>query len=606
MRIDDASAVDVAYVDYGMYPDITVHPCDTSVSGCVRESAVHLPTINKPIKATKCSIDSFLEYEPKPIVQELKIDFSNVIEGKDEWSVEDKISQNVLRRLLDHILLRSFIILLLLGSCIAISCQTDPAILESYAMFFATFEQILVTIFLWEMLLKWYYGFWLFWKDGWNIADFFVTSALFMGSTLSSTRNHEIFYVLRVLRALRMVRSLAAIQGLAIMVQVIVQSVSDMANIIFLLILITLVFAVFGVIIFSTNVPESFGSLEKAMYSLFICITQDGWVQIYEEFVLRDGVIMYWGALYLFTFIIGAAFIFANIMVAAVTSNLEEAILEQEEKKHILADESGLLTEFRARHTGMQAANNLENLTQGRDKKGQQQCQCEEFGSLLLVAYCLPGNACAILNWLPGRHWTLQPTGPYQALPDHWEAVFHARPASMKLQSSQSILGSCQPADLKVLPQDESESSPRLDLIHLNVCMKQINMAHKQQPMKYSSLENLNLTTYEEFCLVLEAIQRNLQYYKQIRHELNSIVKELRDILFNRDQQKQIMHHERRIMDMTEALLTNDMPTFKKKEMLSNLLTMEKVRSPTASSIFSRSSDNPLVSAHILRHLPDN
>ncbi|GCB78085.1 hypothetical protein scyTo_0017700 [Scyliorhinus torazame] len=161
-------------------------------------------------------------------------------------------------------------------------------------------------------------------------------------------------------------------------------------------------------------------------------------------------------------------------MVAAVTSNLEQAMLEQEEKKHTVADDSRLLIELK----------------------------------------------------------------------------------------------------------DESDSGLRLDLIHVQECMKQITTARKQQPMKYSSLENLNLTTYEEFCLVLEAIQRNLQYYKQIRLELNSIVKELRDILFNREQQKQIMHHEKRIMDMTEALLTNDMPTFKKKEMLSNMLIMEKVKIP--------------------------
>ncbi|XP_048468969.1 cation channel sperm-associated protein 4 isoform X3 [Rhincodon typus] len=441
--------------------------------------------------------------EPRIVIKDLKVNFNDIIEGKDEWSVQDKISQRVLRRLLDHIALRSFIIALLIGSCIAISCQTDPAISETYSMFFAIFEQVLVTIFLWEMLLKWYYGFWIFWKDGWNIADFLVTSALFIGSTTSFMRNHELFYVLRVLRPLRMVRSLAAIQGLAIMVQVIIQSVSDMANIIFLLILITLVFAVFGVIIFSTEVPESFGSLERAMYSLFICITQDGWVQIYEEFVQKDGAIMYWGALYLFIFIIGASFICANIMVAAVTSNLEQAMLEQKEKRHTLTDDSTLLAELK----------------------------------------------------------------------------------------------------------DEGESGPKMPLIHVQDCIRQITMAHKQQPMKYSSLENLNLTTYEEFCLVLEAIQRNIHYYKQIRLELNSIVKELRDLLFNREQQKQIMHHEKRILDMTEALLTNDMPTFKKKEMLSNMI-MEKVRrvnnSNTVSSVYSRGSEIPQTSSHFIRHVPDN
>ncbi|XP_051892684.1 cation channel sperm-associated protein 4-like [Pristis pectinata] len=407
---------------------------------------------------------------PKIPVKELKVDFNDIIEGKDEWSVEDKISQHILRNLLDHILLRSFIIALLIGSCVSISCQTDPAILQKYSTIFVTFEQVVVTIFLWEMLLKWYYGFWIFWKDGWNIADFIVTSTLFVGSTLSSS--NEIFYVLRVLRALRMVRSMAAIKGLAIMVQVIVQSVSDMANVIFLLILIILVFAVFGVIIFSTHIPDAFGSLDKAMYTLFVCITQDGWVQIYEKFKKYNGVMMYWGGVYLFMFIIGASFIFANIMVAAVTSNLEQAMTKQEEKRHTLTGGSGLMSELK----------------------------------------------------------------------------------------------------------DETMTSPEMDLVHVKDCIKQIIIAHKQQPLKYSSLENLSISTYEEFCLVLEAIQRNIVNYKQIRVELNSIVKEMREMFFNREQQKSFMHNEKRIMEFTQALLASDISAFRKREMLSNILVSEKVK----------------------------
>lgn len=55
---------------------------------------------------------------------------------------------------------------------------------------------------------------------------------------------------------------------------------------------------------------------------------------------------MYWGALYLFIFIIGASFIFANIMVAAVTSNLEQAIMQkQEEQRHTLTGGSGIISE---------------------------------------------------------------------------------------------------------------------------------------------------------------------------------------------------------------------------------------------------------------------
>ncbi|XP_055512393.1 cation channel sperm-associated protein 4-like [Leucoraja erinacea] len=437
---------------------------------------------------------------PKVAVKELKLDFNDIIVGKDQWSVEDKVSQHILRNLLDHILMRSFIIALLIGSCISISCQTNPVILERYFVIFVTFEQVVATIFFWEMLLKWYYGFWIFWKDGWNIADFMVTSTLFLGSTLSSS--NQIFYVLRVLRALRMVRSLAAIQGLAIMVQVIVQSVYDMANVIFLLILITLVFAVFGVILFSSHVPESFGSLEKAMYSLFVCITQDGWVQIYEQFQAEDGVMMYWGALYLFIFIIGASFIFANIMVAAVTSNLEQAIMQkQEEARHTLTGGSGIISELK----------------------------------------------------------------------------------------------------------DEHDSSSDMDLVHVKECIKQIIIAHKQQPLKYSSLENLSISTYEEFCMVLEAIQINIVKYKIIRSEINSIVKDMRELYFNREQQKHIIHNEKKILEVSQGQLLPDIGAFRKREMLSTILSNEKsfkVSQIPRDNMYQRMQD--ISSTRLLRRLPDN
>lgn len=44
------------------------------------------------------------------------------------------------------------------------------------------------------------------------------------------------------------------------------------------------VFSVFGVMLFGNLVPEHFGNLGKALYSLFICLTQDGWMNIYEDF----------------------------------------------------------------------------------------------------------------------------------------------------------------------------------------------------------------------------------------------------------------------------------------------------------------------------------
>ena len=42
-------------------------------------------------------------------------------------------------------------------------------------------DQCLMTIFVCEILVKWYHGFFMFWKMGWNVLDFFIVVALLLG-----------------------------------------------------------------------------------------------------------------------------------------------------------------------------------------------------------------------------------------------------------------------------------------------------------------------------------------------------------------------------------------------------------------------------------------
>ena len=56
------------------------------------------------------------------------------------------------------------------------------------------------------------------------------------------------------------------------------------------------------------------------MFSLFICVTQDGWMGITQELNSCGYSIL--GAIYLLIFITIGAFIFANLVVAVVVTNL--------------------------------------------------------------------------------------------------------------------------------------------------------------------------------------------------------------------------------------------------------------------------------------------
>lgn len=114
-----------------------------------------------------------------------------------------------------------------------------------------------------------------------------------------------------------------------------------------LLLICVFIFGVFGNSTFGGGCPRHFGSIEtstvpsqifcnsgledcmylfsSAMFSLFICMTQDGWLRIVDELDQCGHDIL--GPIYLVVFITIGAFIFANLVVAVVVTNLVQILL---------------------------------------------------------------------------------------------------------------------------------------------------------------------------------------------------------------------------------------------------------------------------------------
>ncbi|KAM6959191.1 cation channel sperm-associated protein 4-like [Aplochiton taeniatus] len=258
----------------------------------------------------------------------------DITQTQDDSDAENFLSQVLVGALLENILFRLLIMVVVVSNCLIIALQTNSVIAKQYDIPFSVFEQIILTVFVWEILVKWYYGFNIFWKNAWNILDCCVTTALIMAPLLFPDDDTSVLKIIRVIRVIRSVRGFASMQGVSMMVQVIVQSIPDMANIFLLLIIIMLIFAVFGVTLFSAAVPSAFGDLSYALYTLFICITQDGWMAIYREFDDGEEGLKYGASLYFFVFLTGGAFIFANLLVAVVTTNLEICMADRDEKNN--------------------------------------------------------------------------------------------------------------------------------------------------------------------------------------------------------------------------------------------------------------------------------
>ncbi|KAJ8042748.1 Cation channel sperm-associated protein 4 [Holothuria leucospilota] len=261
--------------------------------------------------------------------EEVVEDFKDVVDQDDE-RVEEVVSQELVGQMVEGTAFRFFILGVIVINCILIGLGTNEKLSEDYSWLFTIFDYTVLTIFTVELLLKWFSGFFIYWRVGWNVLDFFIILTLLMGPTLTFLGSSRILRILRVIRAFRSLRSVSALTGLSVVVQTIFQSIPDMTNIVLLLIIVMIVLSVAGVSLFGKDFPLFFGDLGAAMFSLFICVTQDGWMGIYEEFQNTSHYIT--GGIYFIVCVVIGAFVFANLVVAVVVTNLDKAMKEVKEE----------------------------------------------------------------------------------------------------------------------------------------------------------------------------------------------------------------------------------------------------------------------------------
>uniref|UniRef100_A0A8D0GSC8 Cation channel sperm associated 4 n=1 Tax=Sphenodon punctatus TaxID=8508 RepID=A0A8D0GSC8_SPHPU len=373
---------------------------------------------------------------------------------QDDWDVEEFVSKICMGRFLNHPAYKFVLAALIITNAIIIASRTESHIDEKYFGLFSAIDNIVLTVLICEVLLNWYNGFFMYWKDGWNIINFFIVMYLIIGPFITLLNDPKVF---RILRVMRLMQVCTLVEGLARMIRVILKSIPYMANIMILLFVIMLVFSVFGVTLFGSLVPMHFGNLGTALYSLFICITQDGWVAIYDAFQGEGLALEIGGAIYFFIFLTCGAFFCTNLLVAVVTTNLEQS----------------------------------------------------------MIAYAEENK--------------------------------------------------------------DDDMAPDQNLVHVKKVIQETDMMHHQEPLSYGNLGNLTEATCDDFCLVLEAIQENLKQYQEIREELNTIVQEVRSIRFNKEQEQEIILRNIRGANLSDSLLNNEVASGRSGDILSTLMTLEKV-----------------------------
>lgn len=244
-----------------------------------------------------------------------------------------------------------FILALILLNAVVLGLETSPAIMAQYGPVLMLADQIMLAIFVVELLLRIAAYRLAFFRDAWSLFDLaVVTIALIPASGPLA--------VLRSLRVLRVLRVLSIVPSMRRVVSALLGSIPGLASIAMVLVLIYYVFAVIATKLFGGVFPEWFGSIGASFYTLFQIMTLESWSMGIARPVMEQ---FPYGWLFFVPFILIATFTMLNLFIAIIVNTMqtfsdqdhaaeraEDQRLEAEHQQRILAELQAIRTELAA------------------------------------------------------------------------------------------------------------------------------------------------------------------------------------------------------------------------------------------------------------------
>ncbi len=222
---------------------------------------------------------------------------------------------------------QQLIITLIVMNAIILGMQTSNELLTSIGGMLHIADQVILIVFVIELLVKIYAQGIGFFRRAWNNFDFFV-----VGIALVPASGPLV--VLRALRVLRVLRMLSMIPRLRFVVEALLHAIPGLSSIGMLMLIIFYVFAVMATSLFGEQFPEWFGSIGGSMYTLFQVMTLESW----SMGIVRPVMEVYpYAWLYFIPFILIATFTMLNLFIGIIVDTMQsmhQADLE-EEREHI-------------------------------------------------------------------------------------------------------------------------------------------------------------------------------------------------------------------------------------------------------------------------------
>jgi voltage-gated sodium channel len=247
------------------------------------------------------------------------------------------------RALVEHKRFQQVIIWVIVLNAVTLGLETSQTVMRGFGDVLHVADHVMLGVFVVELLLRMYAHGWRFFRDSWNVFDFVI-----VGISLVPAAGP--FSVLRALRVLRVLRLISAVPAMRRVVNGLLAAVPGMASIGALLALVIYVAGVMATKLFGHIVPESFGELDRTLFTLFQTMTGEGWPDIARE-VMAEAP-MAW--IFFVIYILISSFAVLNLFIAVIVNGMEKTVtsdLVKAEEQHAAdqaASDQLILAEVRA------------------------------------------------------------------------------------------------------------------------------------------------------------------------------------------------------------------------------------------------------------------
>jgi voltage-gated sodium channel len=212
-----------------------------------------------------------------------------------------------LKRLVTSPAFDAVILVVIVANAVVLGLQTYPGLVERYGDELDLLNGVFLAVFVVELLLRIAsYGRRPqdFFRNGWNVFDFFVVSAAFLPGVRESST------LLRLARLLRVVRVVRFLPDVRVLLVAVVRSLPPL-----------FVYGMVGWLLFADELPDDWGTIGQAMLTMFILLTLENFPTY-----MNAGIDVHpWSWVYFVSFVMVAAFIVLNVLIGIVLNSMEEA-----------------------------------------------------------------------------------------------------------------------------------------------------------------------------------------------------------------------------------------------------------------------------------------